>query len=184
MRNFILINLILTWSCLWASGFDKGNVYKVLTLNGSVEVWCPSSLVPQYVSCKDRFFLPSSKARFIYKGDRSNLNSVQKVSLTNIDSGAFKEKHYSLKHNRSNKFNLLQSFWIFRRPLLVLGDNLIKFKLKNKRNTLDCGYFSVTVLEEERQCPHKVIHSNYDEDCEGWNICSSYYKVSRCFPSN
>ena len=178
--SIVLVGFLFLASLCISAEFKDGDVYTVSHIQGYVHVTCDYMRDGRWykdhhsVLCAEDFISPVSHSRFVHEG-----SLAEKVKLTS-NLNVSKTKKFYPEKGESKRFNLLIRT-LFQKPLLVPGNNLINYQLLLEDDIIEAqGNFEILVLENQRWCPTRFVHSFNQEDCQGFFICNRYLYETGC----
>lgn len=176
----ILVSIGFTGFIQAETGFEQGNQYEAITLDGSVRVQCGGGRDSENTieHCSSAYISPSTHSHFV----TDHFVDAHYVRLTVTQpSGKVKEKtekFVSEKQKTKKQFNL----WgggLFRGSLLRLGRNLVSYELLDQQyRVVENGNLEVTgEITERRQCPYGFVRLPFASDCRDYaRICDQYFR--------
>ncbi|MFM6929466.1 MAG: hypothetical protein ACKOX6_13440 [Bdellovibrio sp.] len=164
-----------------AVGFSSGATFKATPIEGNVVVTCDGFNGGGSASymCRDVVLDPAAYDYFVGPTDPRAV----KVTLRNTrEDGSVRTKteDYNGALGRTrNPMNLWIST-LFQKPLLMSGDNRIRYSIydRNSSEALFDGEITVTVARNSsRHCPMTHYHSADVNDCTSqFSVCQRYFE--------
>ena len=178
-----LIIFILSASTCLSYGleiqFEGGNQIEMETREGYVTERCQDGNIVRINNyfCSDRSLSSGSFAAVEVLNESIDADWV---TLQRVGSRYIKGVQFNSREGKSTKKINLWVGTLFQRPLLVEGENTIKYRFSKKKNTVLEGEFIVNVVSGELiSCRSGSIYSGY---CRGYySACEEYlYRGSNC----
>lgn len=162
----------------WSSevGFYSGNKFAASAIHGYVSLVCPGGATAEF-SCRDKVLEPNSFDYFIGPAGMA-ADSVSLSSLRSDRSRREMAAGYDAAAGRSSaSFNLWIS-GLFERPLLLSGENSVRYTLSSRGKQMAEGTFIVKVSQgEPRECPAVRYESTDPQDCQSpYTVCQRYFE--------
>lgn len=177
-RSLLVAFFLFSFMAHGNVGFSTGDEFTSQNFEGSLTLFCPGGM-SRLVSCSGYGLSPAEYDHLVFPSSIE----ADKVTLTRVSSrGKQRSKTSKVRsgEGRSQKsFNL----WIktlLQRPLLVLGNNTIKYEFEKDGNTTSTGEFHVLVREGETKTCRHAIYNGTSRDCETPSLmCSRYFSSNQ-----
>lgn len=175
----IMMTLFLTLSSTEANvGFSTGDEFTAQDFVGSFTLFCPRG--SQRVTCSGYGLSPAEFDYLVFPGN----TDADEVELTRISSRGDQRSKTSKVRSGEGRSQKRFNLWIrtlFQRPLLVMGNNTIKYEFSKNGKTTDQGEFSVMVKEgPTKYCSHVILNGT-ENDCNNPTpLCSTYFARATC----
>jgi hypothetical protein len=159
-------------------GFQSGDEFTSQDFVGSFTLFCPGG--SKRVSCSGYGLSP---AEFDYLTFPATIDA-DKVKLTRISSRGSQRSKTSKVRNGEGRSSKRFNLWIrtlFQRPLLVMGNNTIKYNFEKDGDTTAQGEFSVMVKEGPTMYCRHIVMNGTSNDCNNpLPLCSQYFSRTTC----
>ena len=183
MKIFIFSLLLLLISSLAhvkASGFKIGNRIDSAKISGNLTVRCVGNGMNDIANhfCKALVVEPATHSYFIGPA-KIRANRVKIISEWENGKTIKKEKIYNSKKGRTKRRVNLFVKSLIQRPLLNIGNNIIKFEMYNNKQRVSQGQFNFKVVEgPSRRCrPRSITTSGHDFCRNAIRACDEYFYI-------
>ena len=156
-KIILFVSIIVSFSAIaFDIGFERGNEMSTLDMRGRATVYCNSSSGNdrgpeyKYYNCDDTLLLGGDYGAIVVTNGSVDADwlKLQREGSKYIKGARFNTQTGKTKYN----YNL----WIrtvFQKPLLKMGENVIKYTFTKRKKVVASGTFTVYVNEGEvRQC--------------------------------
>lgn len=172
MKGLIALILILTGGIVAAdTTFEHGTVYSATSISGNVWVHCGNQ-ASELRHCAGYDLEPGMYTRLVSGADADRFT----VEALHADGKTTKKKgKFDAEAGKSDSINL----WLrtlFQRPLLAMGQNLVRYTLTKKGEVVEQGEFNVSVETGARQaCPTGTVWSSGNNCGSTAYVCDMYF---------
>jgi hypothetical protein len=182
MRQYVAVIFICFCQLAIADlGFSSGNEMTSISIAGDVRLTClsgnddPARTVA--FQCRDTILVPNDSDYFV--GPRDMEADQVELTVTRSD-GSIRSRQvgYSSARGMSEtRFNLWAGS-LFQKPLLMLGENKVEFKLSRNGQVVKMGNFDALVrIGGFHQCVASEFYSNTASDCnQPYTYCQRFFR--------
>lgn len=171
MKALLTVILVMTSGLVMGeTTFEHGTEYSVTNVSGQVHVYCGTQ--NSFQVCSGYQSEPGSYTRLV---SGANANRYQITAIHADGSSVSKKGRFNAGRGQSDEINLFVRS-VLQRPLLKIGQNLVRYELTKGGDTVEQGEFVVHVAAApDIVCRTGTIWMNPSSCSSQALVCDEYF---------